>query len=332
MHALMPRRAERYAVIFLALTAAGSIVSCTVAPRGPQVAEGPDVPTDRPYVVVLGVGQDGGYPQAGTPPGGAWEPERRRRASSLAVVDPVSGERWLFEATPDFREQLHDLDALVPRDGAPGLDGIFLTHAHVGHYTGLIHLGREIIGASGTRVYAMPRMRAFLRSNGPWNQLVELGNIAIHPMNDRQAVRLNERLRVTPFLVPHRDEYSETVGFRIDGPSRSVVFLPDIDKWSRWQELGTRVEDVVREVDVAYLDATFYADGEIPGRDMAEIPHPFVVETMRRFEGADAGARAKIRFIHINRTNPIGLAESPEREAVLRAGFGIAARLEIVGL
>jgi pyrroloquinoline quinone biosynthesis protein B len=328
----MPRRVERHVTVILALTAAGSIASCTVAPRGPQAVEVPDVPTDHPYLVVLGVGQDGGYPQAGTPPGEAWAPERRRRASSLAVVDPVSGERWLFEATPDFREQLHDLDALAPRDGAPGLDGIFLTHAHVGHYTGLIHLGREIIGAAGTPVYALPRMHRFLSANGPWDQLVELGNIELRHARDDEPVRLNERLTVTPFLVPHRDEYSETVGFRIEGPRRSVVFLPDIDKWERWDALGTRIEDVVRAADVAYLDATFYADGEVPGRAMSEIPHPFVTETMRRFEAVDAGERAKIRFIHINRTNPIGDPQSPESGAVLRAGFGIAERLEIVGL
>jgi pyrroloquinoline quinone biosynthesis protein B len=111
-----------------------------------------------------------------------------------------------------------------------------------------------------------------------------------------------------------------------------VVFLPDIDKWERWDEQGTRIEDVVAEADVAYLDASFYQDGEIPGRAMSEIPHPFIVETMRRFESAPASERAKIRFIHLNRTNPVAFEESAERKTVERSGFRVAGRLEIVVL
>jgi pyrroloquinoline quinone biosynthesis protein B len=309
--------------------AAGLLVACTA--RTPAVdATAP--PTDVPYLVVLGTAQDGGDPQAGTKPGPAWEPERRRLVTSLALVDPLSGERWLFEATPDFPEQLHHLDAIAPVEGVPGLAGIFLTHAHVGHCTGLIHLGREVIGARGVRVHAMPRMRTFLESNGPWDQLVRLQNIDVIEIAADAPVRLNARLTVTPFLVPHRDEYSETVGYRIEGPARTVVFLPDIDKWERWDALGTRVEDVVAAADIAYLDGSFFADGEIPGRSMAEIPHPFITETMQRFAGADDQVRARIRFIHLNRTNPAAVPGTAERSAVERAGFGIARLLEIVRL
>lgn len=296
------------------------------------VAEVSDAPSDVPFLVVLGNAQDGGYPQAGTEPGPAWRPERRRFAASLAVVDPLTGERWLFEATPDLREQLHELDRLVPTQGTPGLSGIFLTHAHVGHYVGLIHLGREIIGASGVPVHAMPRMADFLSSNGPWDQLVRLGNVQIRGLEDGRTVSLNERISVTPFLVPHRDEYSETVGFRIRGPSRSVLFLPDIDKWERWHEEGTRIEDVVREVDVAYLDGTFFQDGEVPGRAMDEIPHPFIVETLERFREASASERAKIRFIHLNRTNPALFGDSDERRRIEEEGFGVAGMLEVQAL
>lgn len=288
--------------------------------------------TDAPYLVVLGTAQDGGHPQAGTEPGPAWDPDRRRYATSLAVVDPGSGERWLFEATPDFRDQLHELDRLAPPEGTPGLAGIFLTHAHVGHYTGLIHLGREIIGASGVPVYAMSRMSRFLASNGPWDQLVRLGNIEIRETRDGRGIRLNERLTVTPILVPHRDEYSETVGYRIQGPTRSVLFLPDIDKWERWDEDGTRIEDVVGGVDLAYLDGTFFRAGEVPGRAMSEIPHPFIVETLERFRHAPATERAKVRFIHLNRTNPALFPDTDERREIEAQGFGVAEMLEVQGL
>lgn len=319
--------------LLAALAAALLLGGCAPRPAEPGPAAGPPpVPPTGPYLVVLGTAQDGGYPQAGTPPGEAWAPERRRWAASLAVVDPASGERWLFEATPDFRDQLHALDRLAPASSVPGLAGIFVTHAHVGHYAGLIHLGREIIGARGVPVHAMPRLRAFLAGHGPWDQLVRLGNVELRALDDGVPVRLNARLTVTPFRVPHRDEYSETVGFRITGPTRTVVFLPDIDKWDRWQEQGTRIEGVVAGADVAYLDGTFYRDGEVPGRAMAEIPHPFMEETMRRFAAAPAAERAKIRFIHLNRTNPAAFADSEERRAVERAGFRVAERMEIVGL
>jgi pyrroloquinoline quinone biosynthesis protein B len=287
------------------------------------------VPDVEPYLIVLGTAQDGGYPQAGTKPGDAWRPDRRRFASSLALVDPISHQRWIIEATPDFREQLHELDLVAPAEGTPGLAGILLTHAHVGHYAGLIHLGREVIGARNVPVYAMPRMREFLSTQGPWEQLVKLSNIEIRPLEDGRTIRLNERISVTPFRVPHRDEYSETVGYRIVGPTRTVIFLPDIDKWERW---NTRIEDVVARADVAYLDATFYRDGEVPGRAMAEIPHPFMQETMARFAASPASERAKIRFIHLNRTNPVAFPDSDERRAVERAGFRVAGMREILPL
>ena len=208
----------------------------------------------------------------------------------------------------------------------PGLAGIFLTHAHVGHYTGLLHLGREVLGTHQVPVWAMPRMVEFLSTNGPWSQLVELENIIVESLQDGQPVRLNDRLTVTPIAVPHRDEFSETVGFLIAGPDRSLFFLPDIDKWERWdEEAGSgAVERILSRADVAYLDGSFYADGEVPGRAMAEIPHPFMIESMRRFGKLPVSVRAKIRFIHLNRTNPAILDASAERRVIVEAGFAVA--------
>lgn len=293
----------------------------------------PPPPDDAPYVVVLGVGQDGGYPQAGMKEAAAWErTDRHRLPTSLGIVDPESGERWMIEATPAFPEQLRALDLVAPVEGVPGLSGILVTHAHVGHYAGLIHLGREIIGASGVPLYVMPRMETFLRSNGPWDQLVRLGNVELRTLEAGTRTPLSERIAVTPLLVPHRDEYSETVGYLIHGPTRTVFFLPDIDKWERWDEWGTRIEDVVADVDVAYLDATFFADGEVPGRAMAEIPHPFVVETLERFSSLPLEEREKVRLIHMNRTNPVGWPGTPERDRVEAGGLRVAERGEWVGL
>ncbi len=288
-----------------------------------NAAEAP-VATHAPYLVVLGIAQDAGYPQAGCRKRcceRAWaDPNQRRHAVCLGLVDPESRQRWLIECTPDFREQIHRLDSVAPPDGI-GIDGILLTHAHIGHYAGLIHLGREVMGANRIPVYAMPRMKRFLENNGPWSQLVTANNIAIRQIAHGVPIRLNHRISVTPLLVPHRDEYSETVGFRIDGPSRSVLFLPDIDKWDRWE---TKIENVLREVDLAYLDGTFFADGELPGRDMSKIPHPFIAESVARFADLSKTDRNKVRFLHFNHTNPVLQPRCPEAEDVRTAGHHLA--------
>jgi pyrroloquinoline quinone biosynthesis protein B len=287
----------------------------------------------EPYLVVLGIAQDGGYPQAGCQQeccDRAWrDPSQRRGVSCVAIVDPMTKERWLIDATPDFREQLRALDKLAPRSSVPGLTGIFLTHAHIGHYTGLMHLGREAIGARRVPVYAMPRMHEFLSNNGPWNQLVQLENIDLRSMRSDEPVALNERLTATPIPVPHRDEYSETVGFMIEGPKHSVLYISDIDKWERWDR---SIEKLIAEVDVAFLDGTFFAEGEIAGRSMAEVPHPFIEESMKRFKALSPAERDKIRFIHLNHSNPALRPDSAARRQIERAGFHVAEIGERVGL
>lgn len=275
-----------------------------------------------PFVVVLGVAQDAGHPQAGCTRdccAVAWEdPSRRHLPVSLALVDPESGRRWLFDAGPALPEQLHRLDAVAPARG-PVLDGVFLTHAHMGHYTGLVHLGREGVGATGLPVWAMPRMAEVLRGGAPWSLLVTAGNADLRPLVAGEAVVLGPSLRVTPIEVVHRGEFSETVGFVIEGPARSLFFLPDIDRWD-----GFDLRGLLGRVDVALLDGTFYADGELPGRDMSTIPHPLVTSTMSLLADLPADRRAAVRFIHLNHTNPLLDPSSPQSREVAGRGFGVA--------
>ena len=277
------------------------------------------------YAVVLGIAQDGGLPQANCRRA-CCTSGRHENVASLALVQPESRRWWLFDATPDLRMQLARMAREAP---ACTLAGVFLTHAHMGHYSGLVHLGREAMGARNVPVWAMPRMREFLITNGPWSQLVKLGNIELRPLAADSAVSLGGSLHVTPFLVPHRDEFSETVGFRIAGPRGSVAFLPDIDKWERWSH---GIEDLVREVDVAWLDGTFFDGAELPGRDLREIPHPFIVESLDRFAPLPAATRARVRFIHLNHTNRALARGSAERLRVERAGMRVAVEGERVAL
>ncbi len=289
--------------------------------------------TAAPYTVVLGIAQDGGYPQAGDRTSPAWgDPTLRRSAACLGLADPRSGQRWLFDATPDFKEQLFRFDQIAPHDARPGLDAIFLTHAHIGHYTGLMHLGIEAMGAQNVPVYVMPRMQQFLSENGPWAQLVQMHNVELRPLHDGRAVSITNELTVTPVSVPHRDEYSETVAFRIQGPRRSVLFMPDIAGWDAWERCGTRIEDVLNTVDIAYLDGTFMSGDELPGRDLSKIQHPMVDASLARFADLPEGERHKVRFIHLNQSNPLLRGEASALAELKRSGCGVAHEGEIVGL
>jgi pyrroloquinoline quinone biosynthesis protein B len=273
-------------------------------------------------IIVLGVAQDAGYPQIGvTQEFAAVELGQRVRQKvvALGVVDEQAGQKFLFEATPDMPAQLYALNEFWPTPGTLPT-GIFLTHGHMGHYMGLLYLGREASGARAVPVYAMPRMTSFLTANAPWSQLLTLQNIELRPLASGQPASLNGKLKVTPFLVPHRDEFTETVGFEIQGAHKKAVFIPDIDKWSKWSQ---SLPDVVQHADYVLLDATFYRNGEI-ARDMAEVPHPFVEETIKLLQNLPTAQRAKVYFLHFNHTNPLLNPASPERRAVLQQGFRVA--------
>lgn len=305
---------RRLSIAFLLLLCAGCVTTAVE-----------DVADTVPYLIVLGVAQDAGYPQAGCLLEHClkgWRAERPKALPvSLGLVDPVDRSHFMFEATPAIGQQLYDLHD-ASGSLAFRLDGIFLTHAHMGHYTGLLHLGREAMGAQQVRVHAMPRMANFLQSNGPWSQLVALGNIVIEPLQANVGTAAG-RVNVVPLLVPHRDEYSETVGYRIEGPNKTALFIPDIDKWSKW---GRDIAAAIRQVDYALIDATFFDGDELPGRDMNEIPHPFVVESMRALEPLSRDERARVHFIHFNHSNPLLDADSAAAQRVRAAGFGIAQR------
>ncbi len=283
-------------------------------------------------LVVLGITQDGGYPHAGCRRACCRQVyDGKQKPGSpvcLGLVDRQNRKLYLLEASPAFPEQWRRLQDVSGFADKRAPDGIFLTHAHVGHYAGLMHLGREVMGTRDVPVYAMPRMTEFLRTSGPWSQLVDLQNISLQPLRADSAVSLPGGLRITPFRVPHRDEFSETVGYRIESPRRKVLFIPDIDKWAKW-ERGI-VEEVSR-VDCALLDATFYRDGELQGRAMQEVPHPFVEETIRLFENQPAAERARVCFIHFNHTNPL-LWDKKAREELRRQGFGMAEEGMVIGL
>lgn len=261
---------------------------------------------NMPYVMLLGITQDGGYPHIGCQrkccQPAIIDKSKSRNVIALAIVSPTENKWWLVEATPNITEQLQ-LFSNKTLGKYPYLpEGIFITHAHMGHYTGLTYLGREALGAKEIPVYVMSKMKSYLETNGPWSQLVQLKNIAIHELTADKPEFLNSIISITPFLVPHRDEFSETAGFTIQAGKKKYLFIPDINKWTLFNR---DIVEEVRKADIAFLDATFYSAEELAYRNITEVPHPFVRETMDLFKNAGASIKQKIVLIHFNHTNPL---------------------------
>ena len=277
----------------------------------------------KQYITILGTAQDGGFPHIGCQKKCCDDFYKgilpKQQVVSLGLVDKESQQKFLFEATPDISTQLADLEKNHLKTNTI-IDGVFMTHAHMGHYAGLLYFGKEALGKKDIPVYAMPKMKEFLSNNGPWSQLVTTQNIVFLDLQKDSIVPLSNALKVTPFLVPHRDEFSETVGYKIEGNTNSALFIPDINKWSLWEK---NIVEEVKKVDYAFIDATFFKEGEI-NRPMSEVPHPFIEETVALFENESLATKNKVIFIHFNHTNPALQSNSRERNELELLGFKFA--------
>ncbi|KQB99054.1 pyrroloquinoline quinone biosynthesis protein PqqB [Pedobacter sp. Hv1] len=280
------------------------------------------------YIIVLGVAQDGGYPHMGCQKEcckQAWKnPAMRRNVVSLALVDPVNKKWYLFEATPDIKQQLQNFRTQTQQKYPYLPEGVFITHAHIGHYTGLMEFGREVMGTKNLKVYVLPKFKSYLEQNGPWSQLVKLNNINLIELTANISINIANNT-VAAFTVPHRDEYSETAGFKIITPTKKYLFIPDIDKWNKWDR---DIVTEIKNVDVALLDATFYTNTELGNRAIAEVPHPLVTETEALLAKEDLKTRQKVYFIHFNHTNPLLWKPETQKE-VLKNGFNLAHQAQV---
>ena len=272
---------------------------------------------------VLGTIQDGGIPHMGCNKVCCLKYFKnntfRVGVSSLGISNLKNETNYLIDATPNIN---HQLKALIGTSNpSEKLNGIFLTHAHMGHYSGLLNFGREAMNSKNIPLYLMPRFYNFIQDNGPWNQLVKLENVMLKRIYDQEKITLESNLSITPIQVPHRDEYSETVGFLIEGNTKSALYIPDIDKWEKW---NNSIIELIKNVDYAFLDGTFYDEKEVNNRDISEIPHPFIIESLKLFNPLDESEKNKIYFIHLNHTNPLLNSDSSEYDKVIRKGFNVA--------
>lgn len=279
-------------------------------------------------VKVLGTAQDGGLPHFACFCRNCLrarkESQFSRLISSLALIDLKERIFFMLDATPDIR---HQLDIALERLGVEKArskylpQAVILTHAHIGHYTGLIFFSYEAISSSDLPVYCSKRMKNFLVNNGPWNQLVRLKNISIQTISYDQKFSLTPQLSLTPFQVPHRDEYSDTLGFTISGRRKKLLYIPDIQSWKAWKK---SIVEEVKNVDIALIDGTFYSPEELPGRDLSQIGHPFIKSSLELLRKAVREGAAKIYFTHLNHSNLALNPEGKEQKEIKNEGFELA--------
>tara|TARA_B100000131_G_scaffold315847_1_gene354975 strand:- start:261 stop:1106 length:846 start_codon:yes stop_codon:yes gene_type:complete len=274
-------------------------------------------------VTVLGTAQDGGYPQAGCREAccaPAWKNKSLIRfPSCIALINPDSNKYWLFDVTPDVKQQIDMLDSYNC-----SLAGVFITHAHIGHYMGMINFGLEVMNLKNLPVYIMPRMKHFLETNSIIKQLLINKNIELIQLNDDKPYDLGG-VEIIPFDVPHRNELSETVGFRIIGSKKRAVYLPDIDSWDDWTD---KLIDLINSNDILFIDGTFFSKTEIRQRDISKIPHPEIIGTMEMLSHLSFNLKQKIHFIHFNHTNEVLLEKSEAAKSVIDKGFLLSREMQ----
>lgn len=105
------------------------------------------------------------------------------------------------------------------------------------------------------------------------------------------------------------------------GLNKSLVYIPDIDKWNIWER---DILKIILNNDYILIDGTFFDSSEILNRDMSEIPHPFISESIELFSDLNRFNRNKIFFIHLNHTNPVIKNNSAAYNKVLTNGFNIS--------
>lgn len=297
---------------------------------------------------VLGAAAGGGFPQ--------WNcnhPNSRRARSGDAQAAPrtqssiavsADGAHWfLFNASPDLRQQLNDNDVLHPRQGLrhSPIEGVVLTNADVDHVTGLLTL-RE---SQPFVLYATTRVLGVLGANSifnvlnpefvrrvpvPLEQEFELRGAAGYasglwvrpfPVPGKVALWLEDATRGPNFGSVEEDTIALEVAERATG--RRFFYIPACADMTA--DLSRRI----RGADLVFFDGTLWVDDEMiragvgvkTGRRMGHMSVSGPDGTLAALKDLDIRRRI---FIHINTTNPILLDDSAERRTVTDAGWEVA--------
>jgi len=300
------------------------------------------------YIRVLGSAAGGGYPQ--------WncnhpnsrrarrnDPAARPRTQSSIAVS-ADGEDWfLFNASPDLRQQINDNTILQPRRGLrhSPIQGVVLTNADVDHVAGLLSL-RE---SQPLRIYATPRVLDVLAANSIFNVLNPefVKREAVHLEEPVELLKTDgggSGIRITPFAVPGKvalwlEDASKGDNFGSVAEDTIALEAEDMHSGSRFfyipgcAEITTELADRLRGAELILFDGTLWVDDEMirdgvgvkTGRRMGHMSVSGNDGTMAALAPLDI--KRKI-FIHINTTNPILLEDSAERKQVKDAGWEVS--------
>ena len=287
------------------------------------------------WLRVLGSAAGGGSPQwnCGCPVCAAVRarPGLGRTQSSAAVS--ADRRRWfLINASPDVRGQIEAFPGLHPQDAerATPMEAVLLTDAELDHTLGLLLL-RE---ARAVRLYATPAVHKTLcDGSGILRTLERYCQVEWQAIVPGTDVRLADGLSCRAFDVPTTKrarfgaeaDHGRVVGYRLtdERSGGTLVYLPGV------QALTPAVRAEIEGCDCLLIDGTCWRDDELvrlglSGRTSREMGHlPIDGPDGSLAQVPALGVRRTI-FVHMNNTNPILLADTPERRVVEDSGMEVA--------
>lgn len=257
-------------------------------------------------VEVLGNTQDGGVPHLECScdlcSKARENPEEAKHNASIMVKDSDEEDsfRYLIDATPDVRYQIT----------GEYLDGVFISHGHLGHITGLLQFGEEGCNKTDLPLYVSDKTENYIRKNDPFRLLIDKGNVEIMNFNDEDEVDIRGGC-IEAFEAKHNRVNTDTLSFMIHGEEKTLFYIADIHEWTE------KTLNLMQKADIAIVDGTFWNEEEIERYE--EVPHPVMKETMHLAEGWDTD----IYFTHLNHTNPALREDTDERQEIQERGFGV---------
>ena len=199
-----------------------------------------------------------------------------------------------------------------------------LTHAHLGHIEGIGQFGKEAMGCRNLTLVASESVALILQEKKLMNPFVRAD------FGSQNLPKFQQGGVVFDFIpVPHRDDTSDTHAILISGENKRVLFLPDHDDWEQTlKSVGyTNPNEWFQSLGATHvlLDATFWNGEELSGRDMKDVPHPTVEDSLARLQEGGIGG-PEIILIHLNHTNPLNNPNSHQSRMVEDAGHSIGQR------
>lgn len=267
-------------------------------------------------IQILGTAQDGGIPQLGCNCSNCKlahnDESYARLVASIAIIG--NSNTILVDTTPDIVKQLNNLRNYKAPSSKNPIDGVIITHLHLGHYIGLLQFGTEAAATKELAVYTTEEVKEFITTNKPFKYLKERKQISLCRLTLNNEISFNE-FSICPFEVPHRNEDGNTIGIEIknDKTDSTLLYISDTDS------LTNEIIQKINSAEKVVFDGTFYSEDELPRQK--DVPHPPMMTTATILGYQDP---KKFYFTHLNHSNPAVNSRSQEAKALEKMNYGIA--------